>query len=133
MGARILIVEDEILVAMELEFILREAGHDVAGIAADTSSVGRLAAPDIDLALVDLNLRDGVTGPVIGEALVREHGVSVVFLTANPGLLGKGVAGTYGVLSKPYDETAVRRTVDYALLRRTGATPPPPPGLRPFA
>ncbi|MGE0725779.1 MAG: response regulator, partial [Alphaproteobacteria bacterium] len=63
MGARILIVEDEILVAMELEYILREAGHDVAGIAADTSSVGRLAAPDIDLALVDLNLRDGVTGP----------------------------------------------------------------------
>lgn len=133
MGARILIVEDEILVAMELEYILREAGHDVAGIAADKSSAGRLAAADIDLALVDLNLRDGVTGPVIGETLAREHGVSVVFLTANPGLLGQGVAGTYGVLSKPYDETAVRRTVDYALRRRVGAAPPPPPGLRPFA
>jgi len=132
MGARILIVEDEILVAMELEHILRESGHEVAGIAADSRAAGRLADRDIDLALVDLNLRDGVTGPKVGETLAREHGVSVVFLTATPGLLGNGVEGTFGVLSKPYDETAVRRAVDYALMRRTGATPPPPPGLRAF-
>jgi len=43
-----------------------------------------------------------------------------VFMTANPGMVRQGVAGTIGVLSKPTDERAVQTAVDYALRRRTG-------------
>jgi hypothetical protein len=47
-------------------------------------------------------------------------GVTVLFMTANPGMVRNGVAGTIGVLSKPSDERAVQKAVDYALRRRTG-------------
>lgn len=125
--AQILIVEDEIFVATELESILLDLGHEIAGIAPDLPTAQALAeANPPDLALVDLNLRDGLTGPEVGRTL-SERAVSVVFLTANPRLLGDGVAGTIGVLTKPTDDEIVAAAVDFALAKRAGATPTPTP------
>lgn len=130
--AQILIVEDEIFVASELEAILLDLGHDVAGIAPDLATAQNLAdQTPPEVALVDLNLRDGLTGPEIGRSL-SARAVTVVFLTANPRLLGEGIAGTIGVLTKPTDEAAVAQTVDFALARRRGAMTSPPPALRLF-
>ena len=126
MSANILIVEDEMLVAIELESILEDLGHCPVGIAPDLSSAERFSEQPIDLALVDLNLRDGLTGPEIGRRL-SERGVTVLFITANPRILGNGVAGTIGVLTKPTDEATVRAAVDFALSRRTGAPMLAPP------
>ncbi len=126
MSAKILIVEDEMLVAMELEAILEDLGHSPVGIAADLSDAEILCDLPIDLALVDLNLRDGLTGPEIGRRL-SARGVTVLFITANPRQLGDGIAGTIGVLEKPTDEQTVRAAVDYALGVRGGnckITPP---------
>lgn len=122
MSARIMIVEDEALVAFELEAILEDLGYEPVGIAADATSAMRLISNQPDLALVDLNLRDGPTGPQIGEVLARNHGVKVLFMTANPRVLGDGIAGTVGVLTKPCDAPTVEAAVAY-ILRRT-ATPP---------
>lgn len=130
--AKILIVEDEIFVASELEAILLDFHHEVTGIAPDLATAQTLADLDVpDLALVDLNLRDGLTGPQVGRFL-SERAVTVLFLTANPRLLGDGVAGTIGVLTKPTDDRAVQQAVDFALARRAGASPTPPPALRLF-
>ena len=133
MPARILIVEDEMLVALDLESILVDLGHEPVGIALDLASAEEAACADLDLALVDLNLRDGLTGPEIGKRL-SARGVSVLFITANPRLLGDGVAGTIGVLTKPTDERTVRAAVDYSLGLRSGrpAAVTPPPSLRLF-
>ncbi len=122
MTDRIMIVEDEPLVALDLEASLHDLGYPTVGIAADAASAMELAELRPALALVDLNLRDGLTGPEIGAALARDHGVRVLFMTANPRLLGDGIAGTVGVLTKPYDIASVAWAVDYAM-RRT-ATPP---------
>ena len=126
-NANILIVEDEMLVALEVEAILSDLGHRVVGIAPDVESAMALSHAPIDLALVDLNLRDGLTGPEIGRRLCEQHGVAVLFVTANPRILGDGIAGAIGVLTKPADEASVRAAVDYALRVRAGdkrATPP---------
>lgn len=121
MNARILIVEDEALVAMELQFVLEDLGHEVIGIAADARTARNLVREtDVDLALVDIHLSDGPTGVELGRELGQELGVTVLFMTANPGMVRQGVAGTIGVLSKPTDERAVQTAVDYALRRRTG-------------
>ena len=65
--------------------------------------------------------------------LGQEMGVSVLFMTANPGMVREGVAGTIGVLSKPTDERAVQTAVEYALRRRHGEpTQYAPPGLQLF-
>jgi two-component system, response regulator PdtaR len=131
MSARILIVEDEMLVALELESILGELDYSVIGIAPDLPTAREYFDREIDLALVDLNLRDGLTGPEIGATLGRK-GVTVLFVTANPRLLGDGVAGAIGVITKPTDEEAVKSCVVYALAHRSGQKVEPPSYLRLF-
>lgn len=131
MSARILIVEDEMLVAMNLEAILQDLGHEPVGIVPDLAAAEGYYEQPIDLALVDLNLRDGCTGPEIGKRL-GARGVTVLFVTANPGLLGDGIAGAIGVITKPTDEEIVRAAVDYALGTRHGASVAPPSSLRLF-
>jgi len=121
MTARILIIEDEALVAMELRFVLEDLGHEVVGTVADARTAREaVAETEIDLALVDIHLSDGPTGIELGRELAQDLGVTVLFMTANPGMLRQGVAGTIGVLSKPTDEPAVQKAVDYALRRRKG-------------
>ncbi|QDP18985.1 response regulator [Sphingomonas xanthus] len=131
MTARILIVEDEMLVAMELEAILEDLGHQPAGIAPDLATADDYFDLPLDLALVDLNLRDGLTGPQIAERL-SSKGVPVIFITANPRQLGSGLAGTIGVITKPTDPATVKAAIDYVLGVRSGLQVVPPPNLKLF-
>jgi DNA-binding response OmpR family regulator len=133
MTASILIVEDEMLVALEMQSILEDHGYQVAGIAVDLQSAMAFADGSIDLALVDLNLRDGLTGPQIGKRLASEHNSGVLFVTANPKLLGDGIAGTIGVLTKPTDEPSLISAVTFALRRRQGEPVQAPATLRCFS
>lgn len=128
MTSEILIVEDEMLVACEMQAILEDAGYSVAGIALDLRDAARHFDRDLDLALVDLNLRDGLTGPQVGRQLSRA-GVPVIFITANPAQLGEGIAGTIGVLTKPTDEETLLAAVTFALERRRGNAVTPPSKL----
>jgi two-component system, response regulator PdtaR len=134
---RVLIVEDEILVAMELEETLTEHGFEVVGIAPDSATALRLASTEIDVALVDINLRDGETGIELGERLANEADVAVVFVTANAGLMETGVPGAVGVLPKPASRQAVAGAVSYAAMKRLAphspALPAPPRSMRLFA
>ena len=100
-----LIVEDEIFVALDLERILVEAGYLVAGIAADRA--GALAAASgCNMAFVDVNLRDGATGPGIARSLSEDFGVKVVFVTANPGQIADP-DGALGYVQKPFSDHAI--------------------------
>lgn len=116
MTCNILVVEDEFFVATEIEYVVAELGHKPIGIAADKATAFSMA-PFAEIALVDLNLRDGPTGTEIGKALA-ESGVTVVFMTANPSQLGDGVPGTVGVISKPMAEEELRQAVNYAVATR---------------
>lgn len=100
-----LIVEDEIFVALDLERILTDAGYKVTAIAADRPSA-LAAAADAQFAFVDVNLRDGPTGPDIAATLAREHGVKVVFVTANPAQIGSSCQAL-GYVRKPFSERAI--------------------------
>lgn len=134
MSANILIVEDEMLIAFDVEATLQDLGHTVVGVAPDLETAMAIAdAHEIDLALVDMNLRDGQTGPEIGRQLCSRRKCAVLFVTANPRELGDGITGAIGVLTKPANPEAVRTAVEYALrLRRGDAVPAPPPALRLF-
>ncbi len=87
MSQTALIVEDEIFVALDLERILTDAGYQVAGIAADSRTAIE-TAPGCTFAFVDVNLRDGATGPDIARQLAEQFGVKIVFVTANPAQIG---------------------------------------------
>ena len=100
-----LIVEDEIFVALDLERILLDAGYQVIAIAADSASA-MAAAPTCGFAFVDINLRDGATGPTIATQMMRDYGVKVVFVTANPAQIGTA-EGALGYIRKPFSERAI--------------------------
>jgi CheY-like chemotaxis protein len=105
MSATALIVEDEIFVALDLERILIDAGYKVAAIAADSSGAIE-AARDCHFALVDVNLRDGPTGPGLATTLSGDYGLKVVFVTANPAQID-GANGALGYIRKPFSEAAI--------------------------
>jgi two-component system, response regulator PdtaR len=131
--SRILIVEDEFIVALNLRQIMSNMGFEVIGIAPDAATADRLAQAKPDIALVDLNLRDGLTGPRIGAKLSEEHGTTVLFLTANAAQLGDGIKGTIGVLSKPVDEDSIESVLDFLVKHRVGQPANPPPSVRLFS
>ncbi|MFC0632736.1 response regulator [Brevundimonas balnearis] len=125
---RALIVEDQAMLAMELEMLLEEAGCDVVGCAMDRVSAYELAERERpDLALVDINLRDGSTGPLIAHKLVATYGCAVVFLTANPEQIPEGFSGALGAVCKPFDEKTIKDVVAFAGIfireRRVARTP----------
>jgi two-component system, response regulator PdtaR len=108
MSRTALIVEDEIFVALDLERILSDAGYQVTAIAADAPSAFEAAerAGQGSFAFVDINLRDGPTGPEIARRLASEHGMKVVFVTANPSQIGTA-PHALGYIRKPFTERAI--------------------------
>lgn len=112
---RVMIVEDQALLAMELELVLGEFGCDVVGCAMDKAGAFAVAERERpDLALIDVNLLDGLTGPQIAQRMVSEFGCAVVFLTANPEQIPDGFAGALGAVSKPFDEATIQAVVVFA-------------------
>ena len=119
----VLIVEDEIFVATDLERILQEAGFTVTAIAADRLEA--LAAADTaEIALVDINLRDGQTGPQIACDLSRDYGVKVIYVTANPSQIEPKADKAVGFVRKPFSDAAILAAVNYA--SGVEKTSPPP-------
>lgn len=105
MPATVLIVEDEIFVALDLERILTDAGYRVKAIAADKSGALE-SAQECSFALVDVNLRDGPTGSEVARTLTQDYGMKVVFVTANPAQI-KNPSGALGYVRKPFSEQAI--------------------------
>lgn len=99
---RIAIVEDEALVAFEMEAHLTEAGHEVVGIA-DTfeEAVRLIEATRPDLALVDIQLAAGSNGLDVARAL-HERGITCLFSTGN--CPGQARDDAVGCLHKPYGQ-----------------------------
>lgn len=109
----VLIVEDEIFIAMEIERILEEAGCRVVAVAADRQEA-LSGGEQADLAFVDLNLRDGPTGPSIARELARLYGVRVVYVTANPAQIGEPAATAVACICKPFTDQAIRAAIEMA-------------------
>src|SRR5436305_739460 len=94
---RVLVIEDEDILAAELQALLEGRGYLVSGVAADTAEAMTLvnkAKPD--WAIVDLHLRDGLTGAQIGRKLAQEYAIPVLYVTSDaltapldqPGIIG---------------------------------------------
>lgn len=121
---RILLVEDEALILMQLEALVEDAGHLVVGTAMRCDEAITLACTvRPDLAFVDVNLADGGSGLVVAEALRALNSMMVVFVTANPLRLGEDFAGAAGVIAKPFTRAVVASGISY--LEECVRHPPP--------
>lgn len=125
---KVMIVEDEALLALELEYEIEAGGHDVVGIAADKRSATQLLADtDPDFAFVDIHLNDGPTGIEIGRRLA-ELGKPYVFVTGNLKRIPEDFAGAIGAIEKPYSMNGMQNALEYieGMLRGTDEINPPP-------
>jgi DNA-binding NtrC family response regulator len=120
-SARILVVEDEAVVALDVEDRLRRLGHQVVGTADSSASALALAAEmRPDLVLMDIALRDGGDGIAAAERLRAELAVPVVFVTAfaDADTLERAKrVSPHGYIVKPFDERDLRATIEIALYR----------------
>ncbi len=120
---KVLIVEDEALLAMELESLVEDAGHSVVGWAMSSDEAKTLVdTSDADIAFVDIHLADGPTGVDVAEH-IRRSGPVVVFMTANPKRIPENFAGAVGVISKPYTMNGLISALRYL---QEGVRRPPP-------
>lgn len=111
---KILIVEDEFLVALQLEDILADGGYAVVGTVPDQASL-RVVGEAPDVALVDLNLRDGLTGPAIARDVASRFGSRVIYVTANPGQIDAPAPTAVGIVQKPFTRQAILAAIAYVL------------------
>ena len=108
-GARVLVVEDEAMLSLNLEAMLHDLGCVVAASAGRLDDALQAArTSDFDVALLDVNLGGKRVDPV-AEA-IRARGVPIVFIT------GYGKTAASGlVLAKPYDAAALEQMLNEAL------------------
>lgn len=84
MGADVLIVEDQVLIAIHLHDLVEEAGHRVSAIAHDDAEALSAAARQRPaFALMDIRLARGVSGIDVARDLFNLYGVRCLFLSAN--------------------------------------------------
>ena len=118
---RVLIVEDEGLVALDLEERLLKLGYEVAGVVDNGADALRVTrAANVDLVLMDIHIRGERDGIETTATLRESADIPVVFLTAHADeatLLRAGETEPFGYILKPFDERELRATVQMAHYR----------------
>jgi CheY-like chemotaxis protein len=105
---RLLIVEDEPFVAADLESLASDFGHVVVGVADSRNEAIEMATSCVpDAALVDIKLRDGLTGVEIGQALRKNLNLPFAFVSGNTELLPEDNCGALAVVRKPFSEADI--------------------------
>lgn len=116
-AGRILVIEDEPMIAMDLKEIVRGLGHTIVGVA-DTHDKAVKIALDRkpNLLLADIQLADGSSGIDAVNEILAAFAVPVIFITAYPErlLTGKRPEPTF-LITKPFSEEQVRVAISQAL------------------
>lgn len=127
LASRVLIIEDESIIALDLENLVAELGHKVVGVAATKDeAVTRARASNPGLVLADINLGEGGSGIDAVTEILRTFDIPVIFITAYPErlLTGERPEPTY-LITKPFLPETVQATIGQALffhsLRREAA------------
>ena len=108
---RILVVEDEPLVAFDNEYLLKDAGYEVVATVDNLEDALRAIAEEegIDLVLADIGLSGEGSGIGVAEA-AHAKGIAVLFVTGNdPGQATRHLA--IGCLSKPYSDKVLKNAL----------------------
>ena len=114
---RVLIIEDEPIIAMDIESIVRDLGHEVTGVAVTRDEARELAHADKPgLVLADIQLADGSSGIDAVRDILGEFAVPVIFITAFPErlLTGERPEPTF-LITKPFQRSTVKAAIAQAL------------------
>lgn len=115
--ARILVIEDDPIIALDNSEIVKQMGHEVVGTAARQNEALQLAAEKKpDLILADIQLADGDDGMVTVREILTTTSVPVIFVTGFPErLLTGGALEPTFVVTKPFDPETLKTAIAHAL------------------
>jgi CheY-like chemotaxis protein/DNA-directed RNA polymerase specialized sigma24 family protein len=116
-ATRVLIIEDEPVIALDVAESVKALGHKVTGVAARASEAIAMAkATPPGLVLADIQLKDGSTGIAAVREILKSIEVPVVFVTAFPErlLTGEALEPAF-VVTKPFDATTLKVAISQAL------------------
>lgn len=120
-GARLLIVEDEPLIAADMEAMLAEMGHAVVGIAHNGHDALALAQQELpDLALLDIRLHGAPDGVHVAQELASRMRIPFLFVTSHTDdatLDRVKATRPEGFIIKPFEAADLRAQVGIALAR----------------
>jgi PAS domain S-box-containing protein len=120
-SAKILIVEDERIVAADLQGRLERIGYDVLDVISSGAEAVKYAiAHRPDLVLMDITLRGGMDGVAAAEEMRGQIDVTVVYLTAHSDeatLQRAKITDPFGYVLKPFDERELLKTIEMALYK----------------
>jgi PAS domain S-box-containing protein len=127
-NARILVVEDERIVATDISQCLQQLGYEVVATAVSAVDALRQAVrKSPDLVLMDIKLKGGIDGVQAAEALYERMNMPIVYLTsfADSATVERSKQ-TFpsGYVLKPFDERSLRIAVELALHRHRAARRP---------
>ena len=115
---KILVIEDEAIIALDLQHIIADMGNSITGVARTHSGAVQLAQLQRpELILSDIQLADGSSGiNAVNEILAEAGAIPVIFITAFPERLLTGERPEPAfVITKPYSEEQVRSAVSQAM------------------
>lgn len=126
-SARVLIIEDEPLIALDIENLVSDIGHTVVGVAAThADAVAQAKATVPALILADIQLADGSSGIDAVNDILRDISVPVIFITAYPERLLTGERAEPAFLvTKPFRPEMVKAIISQALFFNVNAGGPP--------
>lgn len=116
--ARVLIIEDEPIIALHIKEVVEEVGNSVCNIARTRDEAVRMASQTRpELVLADINLADGSSGIHAVQDILAKMNVPVVFVTSFPErlLTGQRPEPTY-LITKPFEESTLIATIGQALM-----------------
>ena len=117
-AGRVLVIEDEAIIALDISAIVREMGHAITGVARTRTEAVALASRERpDLILADIHLADNSSGiDAVNDILEQFTDVPVIFITAFPErlLTGSRPEPTF-LITKPFSEDQVRSAVSQAM------------------
>ncbi len=118
---RILVVEDEAIVAADLQHRLRALGYDPAGVvAAGEAALSKAQEIGADIVLMDIQLKGRVDGIEAAELIREKLDIPVVFLTAHVDeatFRRAKISAPFGYVRKPFDERELHTALEIALYR----------------
>ena len=123
LASRVLIIEDEPIIGLDLENLVTELGHTVVGIAATRGeAVAKAVAERPGLVLADIKLGEGGSGIDAVTEILESFDIPVIFITGNPEMLltGERLEPTY-LIAKPFLPESVQATVGQALFFHTAS------------
>ena len=124
-AVKVLVVEDENIVALEIKDRLKRLGYAVCGVVAfGEQAVEEAREKHPDLVLMDIRLKGKMDGVEAAGIIQRESDIPVVFLTANsddPTFLRAKLTNPFGFVLKPFHERELKTSVDLALYKHKTA------------